>query len=129
MSNYKWGADFSIPILLREGRGELKLANLHIQDANLGLEQKKVQLSIKVQQANNEWRTTNQQLELYRQTYRDIERLLQGEQTKFSRGESSLFLVNSREMNYISARVKLVELYAKNMLALIKTYHSLGLLK
>lgn len=129
LSNYKWGADFSIPILLREGRGELKLANLHIQDANLGLEQKKAQLSIKVQQANNEWRTTNQQLELYRQTYRDIERLLQGEQTKFSRGESSLFLVNSREMNYISARVKLVELYAKNMLALIKTYHSLGLLK
>ena len=39
--------------------------------------------------------------------------LLQGEERKFALGESSLFLVNSREQKLIDARLKRTELYFK----------------
>ena len=129
MRNYTWGADFNIPIFLRQGRGELKLANLYIQDASLGYEAKRALIEMRVQQANNEWATTNQQVVLYWRTVKDSERLLIGEQTKFSAGESSLFMVNAREISYISAQVKLIELLTKNQISLLKSYHTLGILE
>lgn len=128
MRNYTWGADFSIPLFLRYGRGELKLANLYIQDATLGLETKKAVVNMKANQAANEWSLLNRQVELYNRTVVDMERLLQGEQTKFQAGESSLFMVNARETSYISAQIKLLELTAKNQRVLVKTYHSIGVL-
>lgn len=128
MRNYTWGADFSIPIFLRHGRGELKLANLYIQDASLSLETKRIVIDMKAKQAANEWSLINRQVELYNKTVSDMGRLLQGEQTKFQAGESSLFMVNARETSYISAQIKLLELTAKNQKVLVKTYHSLGLL-
>jgi outer membrane protein TolC len=39
--------------------------------------------------------------------------MLQGERRKFEEGESSLFLVNSRETSLINAEVKLIELLGK----------------
>ena len=43
----------------------------------------------------------------------NYDKLLDGERQKFDLGESSLFLVNSRETNTIAARLKLIELIAK----------------
>jgi outer membrane protein TolC len=39
--------------------------------------------------------------------------LLQGEKRKFEEGESSLFLVNSRETSLITAEIKLISLLGK----------------
>jgi outer membrane protein TolC len=129
MKNYTWGADFQMPLLLRNGRGELKLAQLNIQDATLGLDSKQALLKMKSDQANNEWSATNQQVEIYTKTVTDLERLFNAETTKFFTGESSVFMVNTRESNYINSKIKLIELQAKNQKSLIKTYHSLGMLK
>lgn len=128
MRNYTWGADFQMPILLRNGRGELKLAQLSIQDATFGLENKQALLKMKSDQANNEWSITNQQVEIYSKTVSDLERLFIAENTRFFAGESSIFMVNTRESNFISSKVKLIELITKNQRSLMKTYHSLGLL-
>ena len=46
----------------------------------------------------------------------------------FEIGESSLFMVNSREMDYIQAQLKLIELISKNQTAYIGTLHALGTL-
>lgn len=127
--NYTWGADFQMPIFLRNGRGELKLAQLNIQDAALGLNTKQAILTMKSDQANNEWSITNQQVEIYTKTVSDLERLFNAENTRFFAGESSIFMVNTRESNFISSKVKLIELIAKNQRSLMKTYHSLGLLQ
>jgi outer membrane protein TolC len=128
MRNYTWGADFQMPILLRNGRGELKLAQLNIQDATLGLDTKQAVLKMKSDQANNEWSITNQQVEIYTKTVSDLERLFNAENTRFFAGESSIFMVNTRETSFISSKVKLIELISKNQRSLMKTYHSLGLL-
>ena len=53
------------------------------------------------------------QISLFRQAIENYKNLVYGEQRKFEEGESSLFLVNSRENKLIEAEVKLVELLGK----------------
>ena len=43
----------------------------------------------------------------------NYERLLEGERIKFNNGESSIFLINSRENKRILAEIKLIELQAE----------------
>ncbi len=54
-----------------------------------------------------------EQISLFRQAIENYKGLVYGEQRKFEEGESSLFLVNSRENKLIDAEVKLVELLGK----------------
>ena len=82
----------------------------------------------KVLQSINLYNISNDQIELYSRTVNDYLGLLNGEQTKFEGGESSLFLVNRRELGYINAEVKLIELKAKNRLSVVKTKAMLGIL-
>jgi hypothetical protein len=76
----------------------------------------------------NEWETLEGLVELYQQTVQDYLGLLNGERQMFNAGESSLFMVNSRELGYINAQLKLIELLAKNHKAELKTLYSFGLL-
>lgn len=124
--NYKLGVNFSMPILFRKERGGLRMADVKIQDAEMGLLNKRQQLNFKFRNALNELQTTFGQIQLYTQTVNDYEGLLEGERKKFNAGESSLFLVNSRESSFINAQVKLIELQTKNRKAVLKSIHSLG---
>ena len=60
---------------------------------------------------------------------KDYEGLLNGERSMFNAGESSLFLINSREVNYINAQLKLVELLAKRKVTILALNYSLGIYK
>jgi outer membrane protein TolC len=126
LNNYNWGLEFRMPIFLRTGRGALQIAKLKMRDAELDYNFKVQQLNVKSQQAVNEFQTTTKQLSIYTKTVVDLGQLLNGEQRKFSSGESSLFLVNSREISYINGRIKLAELEIKNKFSLLKISHSLG---
>ena len=127
-NNYTWGLEFSMPLFLRKERGNLKLANIKIQEAQLNLTTKQASLTYKAKASLNEWQTTNDQKNMYVQTVRDYKSLLEGEQQMFNAGESSLFMVNSREMSYINAQIKLIELYNKNRKARLTTGYAFGIL-
>ncbi len=107
--NYKWGLAFSMPILLREQRGDLQLTKLKIQDTQLDQQQQLLSLKNKVKAYYNEQQTLQQQVVVYSDVVNNYDDLLKGERTKFSAGESSLFLVNSREINFIKAQLSLVK--------------------
>lgn len=126
INNYKWGLEFSMPLPMRKERAELKLNNLKLQEADLELDFKRENLVYKATASKNQWQTSAQQYQLYRNTALDYERLLLGEREKFSIGESSLFLVNSRELGYINAQLKLIELMAKNQQSQLKYLHSIN---
>ena len=76
----------------------------------------------------NEWEITKEQADLYAQTVNDYRGLLEGERALFDSGESSLFMVNSRELGYINAQIKLIEILTKNQKAILATRYSLGTL-
>ncbi|MDZ7846575.1 MAG: TolC family protein [Owenweeksia sp.] len=90
-SNYKWGLSFSMPLLLRKERGDLRLANLQIEEAELEINNKSADLRYQAINALNSLQTTAAQARISEKTVRDYLALLQGERRLFSSGESSLF--------------------------------------
>lgn len=128
INNYRWGLTFSMPLFLRKSRGELKRTKLIIQDQKLGMDNLQAKIKYGVNTSINTWRTSQSQIGIYNQTVENIERLVEGEQQKFETGESSLFLVNQREMRYITAQVDFIKMIAKNQHAFIEVMYSLGLL-
>jgi len=76
----------------------------------------------------NEYNSTRDQIALFSTTTRDFRSLLEGERQMFDNGESSLFMVNAREMSYISARVQLLELLVQNRNSILGASFAGGLL-
>lgn len=128
VNNYTWGLQFSSSLFLREERGALQMTSIEMQELTYEINLKRETLFYKASYASNEWKITEQQVILFNQTVQDYNQLLSAEKTMFEIGESSLFMVNSREMDYIQAQLKLIELISKNQTAYIGTLHALGTL-
>ena len=100
-------------MLFRKERGGLQLAELKIMDAELGLSQKRQEIANKINAYQNELANLRQQIILATDMRDNYARLLAGENDKFRLGESSVFLVNSRENKLIDAQLKLAKLQAE----------------
>jgi len=112
-SGQQWGFDLRMPLFLRRERGELSLARLRLTEARLGLERDRLTITNRVQERTNETGTLRQQVDLGRLTVTNYGILLDGENRRFEVGESSLFLVNAREVALLEARIKQVELESR----------------
>ncbi len=123
---YTFGFDFSMPLFIRKERGNLRLMDVRLQRSELLLAQKRATINYKVTAALNQWATTRDQARIYTQTVKNYAELLEAERQMFDTGESSLFMINSREMGYINAQVKLIELLTKNRQAGLKARYSLA---
>ena len=116
IENYAWGANFSYPIFTRKERANVELSELKIQEAQYELADKSAQLNYKIQAASNAWISSSVQVDIYKETVKNYERLFQAEYDLFNEGESSLFLVNLRDQEQISAQIKLIELLYENQI-------------
>ena len=112
-NNYKWGAEFSMPLFLREARGDLKVQRIKIEENNLNTEWKRNQLEQKTLALEVAYTNTLSQQELAASNATLYQRLLEAENTKLFNGESSLFLVNQRENTYFENAIKAMELDRK----------------
>jgi outer membrane protein TolC len=112
-NNYKFGFDLGMPLRLSEGRGEYHKAKLKIRET--GLEQDLQQTAIlnKVKMYYNELLGLRKQVEIYEAAYNNYQRLFRGEDIRFKAGESTLFLLNTRENKALEALQKLTELKTK----------------
>lgn len=126
INNYNWGLTFKMPIFLRKERGQLQKTNISIKEQTYAIEQMERNLNYNVTAAINTWETTQQQLGGYGDIVTSTDRLLQAEVQKFNAGESSLFLVNRRELKYINTQVKFIDLLIKSQKALMTIEYELG---
>lgn len=127
-NNNKVGVHLEMPLLFRKERGDLELAKLKVQDEQLSYVNNKMYLKAKIKQAQNDVLNAQNQLDIYRQTVLDSRQLFEAEKTMFEQGESSLFLVNARELTYIQAKLKFIESLAKYQQALLTLQFSLAAL-
>ncbi|RDK83259.1 TolC family protein [Marinirhabdus gelatinilytica] len=125
-ANYKAALNLSFPVFLRKERGALKLANLKLQDATFDLSATSLSLQNKILAVQAEIFSLEKQNSLVSQIVTDYERLVAAEERKFQLGESSLFLVNSREQKLIEASLREIELQVKFLDANAKLYNTLG---
>ncbi len=126
-NNYRFGVSLYMPLRVSEGRGEYRKARLKIDQTKLEQANKQVQIYNKVKSYYTEWQQTTAQLSIQNSLVANITALQRGEETRFSMGESSLFLINARELKKIETMQKLIELKSKNRKALISLKWSAGL--
>lgn len=112
-NNYKFGVEFGVPLFQRQARGELKTAKLKIDQTSLQQKLTAFELENKLRTYHNQAVAFRSQIAIYGEMYRNYQKLLTVEELKFSIGESSLFIVNSRELKAIEAQQKLTELKTK----------------
>ncbi|WP_339650717.1 TolC family protein [uncultured Maribacter sp.] len=124
--NYKGGLNFELPLFLRKERGDLKLAKLKLRDAEFELDNAEVQIQNKIIAIYNELDSFENQNVLIDEIVSSYAALLAAEERKFSFGESSLFLINSRESKLIDAVLKQNQVENKYFTAKAKLFNSLA---
>lgn len=111
-NNYKIGVNFKFPLFLRKERGSLQLAKFKIQDTQLSLNFERLQLKNKINAQQTELESITKQRKIISELVKDNSQMLQSEERLFSMGESSIFLLNSRENNLVS--IQLTQLVLEN---------------
>lgn len=127
-NSFQYGVTLGIPLRLSEGRGEYRKAKLKIQETQLEQGLKQQLVLNKVKSYYNELNNLKRQVVLQQQQYRNYLALQKGEETRFFNGESSLFLINSRENKTLEALQKLAELETKFFKTLNSLQWAAGLL-
>ncbi len=108
--DYKVGINFSFPIFLREERGALNLAKLKLKETRFELQQERLQIKNKIDAQQVEKTSFKKQAGLIGNLVKDYQKMLEAEERLFSFGESSIFVLNSRENNLISAKIQQIDL-------------------
>lgn len=111
--NYKWGVNFSYPLLLRKERGGLELVKIEQLENQYKLGEKQLKISNKINAIYQQLETTFGQINTLERMVQNYSTLLDAEFEKFRIGESSIFLLNSREQKLIEAQMKLNKLQSE----------------
>ena len=126
MEDYKIGLNFSIPIFLRKERAGLKLAKLKIQDTQLSLQFERKSLENKLKSQQQEIISLQKQQAYNAELVQNYNQLLTAEDRLFGMGESSLFLINSRENTLVSSQLNAIGLENRYFQALLGLYKTMA---
>ncbi|MCE7062246.1 TolC family protein [Dyadobacter sp. CY343] len=125
-NNYKLGVDFSFPLFLREQRGKLQEIKVRQQALRYDVQQTGREINTSILNAFNNLVAYESQLAIQNQSVQNQQILVDGELAKFELGESTLFLINSRETKLIDMKVKMAELVTGYQKAVAQLYYSVG---
>ncbi len=124
--NYKVGVDFALPLFLRAERGKLSETKAKLQTVELGLVDIDRQIRTGIYAAFNTLQAYESQLNIQQNSITNQQSLLTAEQQKFDLGESTLFLINSRETKLLDMKMKYIELTANYQKKLAELYYKAG---
>jgi outer membrane protein TolC len=124
---YKGGVNFLFPLFLRKERGDLKLAKFKLNDTQFELDNAEIEIQNKVLAIYNALDSYQVQNSLIQDIVSNYNTLLAAEERKFDFGESSLFLIISRETKLIDSELKQNEVQNKFLAAKAKLFRSLAI--
>jgi hypothetical protein len=127
-SNQRFGIGVSSPLFLREARGTYQMSKIELTRSQMGFKFKAHELQTKIEAMQN-------QTNIYRSVFfqlKDIEqgyqKLYEMELEKFNSGDGTIFLLNTRENRYLTARIKTLEQKSKYFDSLINYLRITGLI-
>jgi len=126
-NNYKWGLSVSVP-LFRATRNDFKLTELNQLNTKLELQNKTAELSLKMAATRRTISIISEQITIADRNARYSRQLLEAEQLKFGSGESSLFLLATRENKWLESELKLCEYKHKFVWTVMQIVYLSGLL-
>jgi len=125
-AQYKGGVSISLPLFLRKERGDLRLAKIKLNDVTFERDATRVTLENKINALQQELDSYVVQNQVTQQMVVDYQQMLTAEERKFQLGESSLFLVNSRESKLIDGQLKAIAIQNKFFTTKAKLFNSLA---
>ena len=125
-SNYKLGVEFSFPLFLRSERGKLREVKIKQRELDYDLQQTGREIRNNILASYNDLTAYSSQLDVQVQSIRNQQILLKGETQKFELGESTLFLINSRESKLIDMKIKRESMISGYQKTLAELYYKAG---
>jgi outer membrane protein TolC len=116
-NNYRFGATVRTSLFLRRERAALGIVRSRIDFTNRDRDMRFINLRARLETEVNNVQTMQNQLRVFESNVVGLQRLLEGEQTRFELGESSLFLINAREVSRIEAELILNDVIARRNIA------------
>jgi outer membrane protein TolC len=126
-NNYRFGISFAMPLRLSEARGEFKQAKLNVDRTVFERADKRNQMQNKLKQSYMEWLQLNIQLQQQSSLVYNYQQLQKAEEIRFFNGESSLFLINAREIKTLESKQKQIALQTKNRKSQVDVKWSAGI--
>lgn len=126
-SNYKVGLEFAFPLFLRAERGKLREVKIKQQQLNYDLQQSGREIGNDITKSYNSLSAYKSQLGVQIQSINNQQILLTGELQKFDLGESTLFLINSRESKLIDMKIKRESMISGYQKTLAELYYKAGI--
>ncbi|MCP9747480.1 TolC family protein [Lacihabitans sp. CS3-21] len=127
-NNYKFGFDFKMPLFLREARGDYQKTLLKISETNSIISNKTWEIENKIRSYGVEQNALKSQLNTSQSMIINYRNLLKNEEFKLQQGESTLFLINSRENKWIESLLKNQSLKLKYLKSAYKQLWAAGVL-
>ncbi|MEM8584240.1 MAG: TolC family protein [Bacteroidota bacterium] len=104
-----WGVGFAFPILQRRARGDLALTQIKQEETELYLRQTRRELENGLEAIQTQLGLRVNELDLWQKNVGAYRRLLEAELIDFELGESTVFILNSRENKLLEAELKLAK--------------------
>lgn len=123
---YKAGLQIEIPLLLRQERADYQRVKLRQEVLDLRLQTQTRYLSTELNAIYREYNLNKENLFLLTKVTEDYLKMLEAEETRFSNGESSVFIINQRENMYFQSKLKLIQTEVKWQINLVEYYHIRG---
>ena len=125
-NNYKAGVEFYFPLFLRKERGKIAKTRVKLEQNFFDRSFLLRTVENDINQAYNTLFNLERVLSMQQQMVDNYQSLLRGELRKFEFGESSIFLVNTRETELIDARIKLLKLRTQYEKAKLELQYAAG---
>jgi outer membrane protein TolC len=126
MNDYKFGAELYFPLFLRKERAKLQKTNIKLEQNFFERQNQFRTIENEINTAYNSLVNLAELISMQDQMVENYEALLRGEIIKFENGESSIFLINTRETELLDARLKLVKLQTKYEKAKLELLYAAG---
>ena len=115
--------------LLRKKKVDFTYPKLNANNIGMELSSKNNELNNKLGALKQSLNILTEQLNMAAKNRLFSKKLLEAEKLKFDNGESSLFLLNTRENNWLNSELKLAEYKLKLIQTTLQLIHSKGNLK
>lgn len=124
--DYKVGLNFYFPLFLRKERGSLQLTKYKLQQQRFDLDLERVQLKNKISAHQAEIASLERQLSLIGGLVKDSQTMLNSEDRLFGFGESSMFLINTRENNLVASQLSQIAIENRYFESTAALFRALG---
>ena len=126
LNDYKFGVNFAFPLFLRKERANLKLAKIRVNESKFSLNFEQQSLISKIESQKFEINSFKKQIKLNTELVNSYDQMLKAEERLFQMGESSLFLINSRENTLVTSQLSNIALQNNYLQAALELYKTMA---